>query len=58
LPARRCEKDYFFGAGFAAPGFGASPITVFNGHADTMGHFAQVATIAIGHSVMALPPSL
>ena len=51
--ACRARQGYFGGAGGgAAPGLGASPITVFKGQIETAGHFAQPATMAMGHSVM------
>jgi hypothetical protein len=45
---------YFFldFACLAAPGLGASPITVLSGHTENTGHFLHPATTAIGHKVM------
>ncbi|MCB1571456.1 MAG: hypothetical protein KDI72_10560 [Xanthomonadales bacterium] len=35
--------------------FGKSPITVFSGHIETIGHFLQLAANAIGQRVIVVP---
>ncbi|MCU0767831.1 MAG: hypothetical protein MUD07_00035 [Burkholderiaceae bacterium] len=48
---------FFFGSKptpFASLGLTKSPITVFTGQTDTIGHLLQVTAMAMGQSVMAI----